>query len=498
MFCKKCGTELKEGVCPNCQKLENKKDISNDDFDFTKDMKSSKTVFLALGFVIIALVMILISTKFIFNANPVKITTTAIDKFNNALFEKQEDNIFDLISNHYFGTKNSDSLAKMLNDSQNIIVNNKINIKMPEDFKNNLGFSDVNLNIDLQKQNEKVLIDLKSDLDDQELLYLQGIYTKQKLFFKLLESSSNYYNIDISKYVSENEYTDVDVAKLITLFSETVEENIKSSDFKKSNAKITVDDKEIKVKKYSLQLNKDLMEKLAKAYINKLKDDEEVLKSLSTLINKSVNETKDILDDITKNIESNSNFEDIYYEIYVQNNNLKKITLGEKDNSIEVTIGDKVIYDFSKFIGNPLTITVEDEKVNFIAKNEDININVNIAGEDNKKVNISLEAGKSKIDLTGTYNIKEITKNQEYQTDLKIDLTISSEDSEFTIPITVNQTIKQDDDLELPNTENAIDLNNMSEAEQKVFNDELEQMPIYNIYKIFSSIFSNKKLVDNV
>ena len=102
-----------------------------------------------------------------------------------------------------------------------------------------------------------------------------------KVYFKIKDVMDKYYFTDY-EFVSLFESLDNSDSKyILDIIKDSVLNNIKNEDLKQSNEDIVIDNKSLKTVKVSLNINDDLLIRIAKDIINKIENDDKALEILS-------------------------------------------------------------------------------------------------------------------------------------------------------------------------------------------------------------------------
>ncbi|MBR1413195.1 MAG: hypothetical protein IJ574_00800 [Bacilli bacterium] len=451
--------------------------------DNKEELNSNKTKYIGIGTLILALVLALISAKLISFTAPVKIITNKIEDFSNELnLNNTKENVFGIFNNMFANVKYSEELMEMVNNSENIESTSNLSIKMPSVLKNQVGFENFNVDVNLKKSSDNLEAKIDALLDNKNLVNLETILKDNTLYYKLLKNSEKYYSYNLNNFQENMNNENINVQIFIDLFNETIKENIMDSDFKKSSEKIKVDNEEIKTTKYSLEINKKLNERFMKAFLTKIKDNKTAIESLTNI---SGLEEKDLKESINNSIkEYKYEGESLYLDLYIKSSELKRLDFGSKKEKITTIYGASKVYDLSSILNiKEAKIIVDDKQLEVKLNDKDVNMSLTIKGEDKKEFTASIKASGVEFSINGTYCIEEVKKDEEYKNITNMNVKYKYDGVSIEIPVKINGTTKKVDKLEIPNVKKAINIETMTEKQMSEFQNEIQKMPIFDLIK---------------
>ena len=235
-----------------------------------------------------------------------------------------------------------------------VVINGKINeatfnFESGYDIKNNIF---------------ALLLDL--NLKKENLLYLDGTVNANNASFKVAKDTNSYaVNTDFKQVFTElekylNNSNKIDSTKYVSYLRESFEENYKKDYFTKTNAKITVFEKELNTNKYTTNLNQERLSKILDSYLDKLFADEDFINLVIDLSKSSGNEItkadlKEMLPQLKEELKNELEDVNISYTLYISGRDVIRISFdipdfGEAvidtykdDSSISIKSGDTKI-----------------------------------------------------------------------------------------------------------------------------------------------------------
>lgn len=254
--------------------------------------------------------------------------------------------------------------------------------------------------------------------------------------------------------------TSKEIFHIIEVAKDSFLNSLDSKDFSvEKNQQITIDGKEIKADKNILKIDGEKAKKIAKNVLNALKEDKEVIATLTTIANLSEDELKQEIDEELNTIDKDNSTNELL-------TNINFYTAGFKKDVIRISmiVEDEEIFNID--LKDNIKITIKDEGT-------EININFTELDEENI-------VGTLNIDNVGSTDFKIVqTKKDNQSASYTIDLTIKVENEE----IGIKGTIKISNTYTPTNisTNNAVEYENITE-------DEMNQL--------YSNLINNKFIID--
>lgn len=406
--------------------------------------------------------------RMIFGDNPVKITTKAIRGLKDSIKDFKKD---------------SNGMDEILEGKDPYEISSKITLTLPE----GMGKYNLNALIQADSKNEKAKFDISGKQNGKNILSLNGLLNDNKLYFKLADTMSNYYYLDLAGIMKE--FTDgvqsaqsgldsetlqliskYDYTKLIDYVADSIDSVFKKDDFKKSKSTITIKDKEVKATKYTAKLTQEKAIKVAKAFSKKALDDKDLIKIIASLTGEKEATIKKYLEEMIDTEPENLSDDYVLYSVYVSSLGQ---TLGygfEIDGLGYLTIGQK---------GDVTTIYVKAGEyfgsIDIDEKSDDhLVINGNIMGIVTAEIDV-----KTDLDT--------IKKNKEYKETLDVKLNISALGQKLEASLNAITTVKKISSVDVVDIKNAINVEKMTYAQEAQFERELEKS---SFYKLLESIFA--------
>lgn len=283
-------------------------------------------------------------------------------------------------------------------------------------------------------ENKIVDLALKSNYDDKKLLdadiYMDdgnGYVYLDKVYDKYIKMPIDDYDSLFSSMDKQKDYK-----VILSSINKAIDDALLDDYFVKS--KDTIDGK--KVNKTTLKLNKDNYMAIKKSVINSLVNDNEFLKSVSSVSEEEVSDIKDALNDL---LEEDDDFTDFDISIY---------TKGIKMDFVKLEISDG---------SDKLVITNNDSKYNFEYY------------EDNE------------VMYSGSVKLEE--------KDDKVNLVINFEDKleKASMEITINSSVKYDTKVEKKDVSNSVDYDSMSNNDMlEIYNNIMKNDGFTELYEVIS------------
>ena len=377
---------------------------------------------------IVSIVLIVVGCLVYFGyryMTPKKVLIRTLESYKKTVFEdnKNSDNMEKILSKDY---KALDISGKMTYINQNI----GIDIKYNEDTKDKIS----QIKYDLDVNNSKLSGDLVS--------------TNKKLYIMIKDVFEKYYYIDMDDELPDDYINflkideELDIEKVIDLYIDSIDENISNSNFNSSKETITLDGKKIKTKKYTINYDKKLNDKIFNTFIKKVKNNEDASITMSKILGV---EEKELDKTFEKTLKELKDEEDYSY-------NLSVYTKLNKTYLIEIE-KDK----------NSIAINKDKDTYNFIIKSEDSTITGKVLTHNKDKVKIEAKL-KNKYYSMDIDSVTDVTKSSSKEIIMKNDTIITSmgQKMDFDFDITIKEGEKIDSSI----IKDAEDMDNISQKEE--------------------------------
>ena len=328
----------------------------------------------------------------------------------------------------YFYYFKKESSRELFLKNVSSFLNSNINIEESNEVLNlleNGGTINLKPNIKIDIDNNN-LFNISGNIkliDDTKNQYMEGNITNNNqeiVDFKTLNQDNKLY-VMLNNIFDTYHYTDIDTKEVNTEGIKKVKENVLNTlknyftedKFLKEKTKVTVDNVSYDANKITLTLTEKDFGLLVKTILENLKNDEEVIKSITTDSNNFKEQLEEQIDDIDLEELSNETF--ISYSIYLNKNELLEqiITL----NQYTITITGKSSGNIT-LKSNNTTILEGNYRKDYLKVNykDENNNNITLTYKTNT---ISSKKEEDTIIITGTINNTNI--NLEIELDAEVD-----------------------------------------------------------------------------
>ena len=339
--------------------------------------------------------------------------------------------------------------------SLGVSINNGANeqIQKAAEYLNKAKFN-VNLQMDYEQQKE--LIKLGVDYDNQKALDARLVYTNQEdnAYAYVEELFDKYFSIPVEQETKEqlseifNQSKDLmeDQAKAMEILSDTISDNLKEEYFTQEKVDVDVNGDSVGTKKSTLTLTPTQLGDVIRGAVPSLLQND-------TFMNCFSDEGRTQVETLLNNLLSSAN------------ENLTQDGEGEK---LEISIYTKGFN--STFV-----------KLEFIVYMGDgDNLNISILNTDENSYNFKvteISYGEFKEDLNCDITINEIDKNSK-----EFIITSNVEDvGDITVNLQVSATYNED--IESLDTSNNVSIDNLTTEDQQTIMTNLQNMKIYQLFQ---------------
>lgn len=371
-------------------------------------------------------------------------------------------------------------LTKIMEGDDPFEINTDITVKLPK----GMGKYTANILAQVDSEKEAIRLDMDAKSDKETLLALSAVMDGAKLYFSLPDTMSKYYFMDMTKYLDEiksslaevdtkklEKAMDYDYTKLVDYLADAIEDTFDKKDFKKTSDEITVNDKDIKVNKYSTEVTAEKAAKVVEKFLNKVLNDKELIEVVAELSDMKESDVKDQIKDFLaelKDTDFEGNKESLTYNVYVSKTG-KAIGYSIEINGTEVMIAER---------GDVTELTISAKGVS-----------ATIAFEKKSDEHYVITAYTTGI--SATIDIKDevetVKKNKEYKETLSIDFELSAMGQSMNASLKAVSTIKKIDSIKT--VKDAVDIEKMNATEQQEFLKEFEQSSLYKLIESFSKTY---------
>jgi hypothetical protein len=398
--------------------------------------------------------------------NPVKATTNAIRGLKDSINDAKKD---------------SNGLTDLLSGDDAFEINTSIKVSLPKEA----GLGNINLDalVQADTKNEAARVDAKVKAGSTEMLDLSSYFNKSKFYFKLADTMSNYYFMDISEALKEfkseingkipEKAFKYDYTKLIDYLADAFDDEFSEKDFTKSKEKITVNDKEISTTKYSTKITQKKAAEIVEEFLEKVEKDDELISVIAELSGEDKKDIKKSIDELTDEITDN--------------------TSDDKNNAIDyavyvTSLGKAVAYEFG-FDEYKLLVTTKDDITTFSTKVQGLNVSLSIEKESDEHTIITADAAGMTATIDIKSSLETIKKNKEYKETLDIKATVSAMGQKLEASLNAVSTAKKIDEVEAVDTKSAIDVEKMTAEEAAQFQKDVERSSFYKFIEQFAKAY---------
>ena len=339
------------------------------------------------------------------------------------IFKKSINNIFEniieVVNMFEFDTGLSNNYRKEAdikitsNSFNNTYLINQNNIIKKENLTLNIGnvfrnLNETNIKITSIKdlQNKKRFVHLQSSLKGVNLLELKKLTENSTQYYYVSGFINNYVNNGNDNYFEaiDQKTTIIDNAKYLSNFIiESIANNIKQNNYKTTEEKLTINNKEKNYKKISVFIDKNIADEITKNVIKDIKNDDRS-SNIILSTNKEINDIKTDIFPKNANLTINTYVENYTYKIkkyeiiYVNSKTKENITVTYEYKNKNEGIGD---------------IIINNEKYKYEYISKEMSKEMTLYNEYQKIGNVSIDKTKTGIlfDLNIINNNKELSIN---------------------------------------------------------------------------------------
>ena len=424
------------------------------------EKKNFKKIFLILGVIFSIVVLIAIITLLLMHKSPKEEFISIIN--NNGK------NVLKTINN-----------TKELNSVLNYI-NNKENLEFELDGKLSINMDDIKVEdkyyINGIKNKDNVIkANYKFNSDNKDLFKGTYVIEKDKLYFKLDGFDNYYYSKLELPIININQSNSIDLNKLISKLIEALpkvfNKAIVDDDIKISDEVIKVNNEDINAKRYSIEIDDDLMTRITNEFKEYLKNDEELLSILKNIEDSSEEE---ILNNIVKDDDSYKSDEKININIYVKDNKLVLFDIGDDENSFSISDYNDV-FELSLSNDTSLSLIVKKESDNnynieFKKDNQSVIFGSIEINNENIKYDLVLSNDLfQKIRIFGNNSISN--ENDEYNINGKINFEMDIIYYKYNISFEYNGILKESNGYIESDYKNAKTIDKLSKNDEEILNN---------------------------
>jgi hypothetical protein len=313
------------------------------------------------------------------------------------------------------------------------------------------------------------------------------ILNSDKLYFTIKNTLSKYYYQD-QEYVSvfnKIDTNNLDVFRKLLI--QSLESNIKDEDFTVTNEQLTLS-ASTNVKKYSLALTTDKVATIMTDYFNRIQKDGDAMNILMTTNSMTKDEVSQKLSDIVKDFQTNNDFKSTL-NMYVKGlNEVVLVEYGDDTDTVQYYKYDSTqeirsIDSKTKKTLFSVKLVLSNNVYNVTVSYDDKDYITGTIGKDGT-FDLTYDMGNdSKVELKGSYALKEVTENADYMASFDITAILSStydgETTSYTFGIKNETEFTAGDTIDTSVIKDATSFDEMTEEDQKA---------LYGIISLFSQV----------
>lgn len=275
--------------------------------------------------------------------------------------------------------------------------------------------------------NKLVSFDLNSNYNNEKLIDLKMYTENQKGYFLLKNVFEKYISVDIEEYdeIFKVKEEQENVKVIINSIEKAYKKSLTKEDYKKEKTQITINNKEEKVTKNSLVIDKNNIKRILEDFLTTLKNDSEFVKAVENLIQDEEIDVKTELENLITELKEEPVEEAGNITVSIYTKGLLKevvkyeIELIEEDikGTVEITKAEEGKYTYKitsegqEVVTGTMNITVK-EKAKKIES--DIELTMNVNNMFDLKINTSVKetygVKVEKENVTNSISIDELTE----------------------------------------------------------------------------------------
>ena len=431
-----------------------------------KPKKSKKT---ALTIIICSIVVVALAVggffayKMFMGKNPVKVTSNAIRGLKDSIVDVKEDN---------------SEVSKII-DGGAFEIDSSIKVDLSQ--INGEKYT-ANLLVQADTEDETVKFDIKAKDKYSTIIDLSALIEGAKAYFKFNDTMSNYYYAKLEDVTSEMDIEklpaipDYKWEKLIDYLADSFEGAFSNKDFEKEKEELTIGGKDVKVNKYTANVDEVKLKAIVDKFLDKVASDKDLMEVIATLTETDESEIKDAINQEKNTKVSECGEVSFDYSVYVTTSG-KTIGFGFNIEGVDFIIAEynDVISIQAVAEGMPITLEFEQKSDNHVVAT------LNAMGMITGKLDIKSEE-------------ETITKGKEYKETLDIEFTLDAMGEKISASVNAESTIKKISSVDTSAKKGAISIDDMSETEASIFMSQVERSATY---KFLDSIFGSKAKTPN-
>lgn len=455
-----------------------------DEVTVNNKKKKSKKIFL-VGIVAIILVCLFLVYILVFN-KPKNIFLNSINNEYKKFDEFVDSNLKNLKNSDEAKTISGNFTFDLDASFDDGIIDEDVSALLEE-----LNKLSIKANYGYDKKNKLLSYDISALYDNDSLLSVAIYGSESKLYMELKNLFDKYIEIPIDDYdvLFQDSDSNIENSKyIIDTIKSSILNNMKAKDFKSSNATILIGSKEIKTKKITYTLTKEVAKALMVDVIEDLNKNDKFIKSLADITNKDESEIKDELASAKDDFEydSDSDGESIELSIYTHGINNSAIqyefTINSSTDSYALVYSDYQDVKRISFRENDTNIiSVVNEK----GKDSDyvttvvvssIKATINSKKENNDWIHsYKITAGGSDGEIRGEVKTSNVFEENEYKNSLSFTLGIGEKNKNDMVSVkgSVVNNFRPAEKIDVPNIENSVSIYDLTEDDSNTITNNI-------------------------
>lgn len=253
----------------------------------SKKPKKGKKIALKVSIItaIVALLAVggFFAYKFFMSKDPVKVTSKAIRGLKDGISGVKEEN---------------SELTKLLESGDAFEIKSEIKLDLPKEIGNDYV---IKLLAQADQENEEVKFDLSAKEGYTTIADLSALIDASKVYFKLNDTMSNYYftkleesfdQIDLEELPTIPDY---DFENIIDYLADAVDGTLSSKDFTKDKDELTIGDNDVKVTRYTAELDEVKLKAIVDKFLDKVLKDKKLIGVLAEMSGEDEGDIKDAI-----------------------------------------------------------------------------------------------------------------------------------------------------------------------------------------------------------
>ena len=444
--------------------------------------KGNKGPFIVIAIVIIALAAILYFA-YTFISNPKKMFIKSVNKG----YEDVEKFIDDAFTDY----SNKKSMVLSNDLSLNVEVDDSLADESMQGIIDEINKIKLETEIGYDQKNKEMLMTIGALYDNETLINL-GAYTKdENMYFELKDLFDKYIEVPLEDYDTYFEGINIDKDDLKYVLSKSKDayiNNLEEDNFKKENATIKINGKNVKTTKITYALSEQKGHELSKKALTELVEDSKYIEALASLSGQDKEDIKEsleeALDEITEEVESGDLESEtaakfiVYTKGFIGESVGYEIVVDSDDESASISYYKGDSKDEFKFVYNDeeiMNATISDNKVTFEMTYDEQTMKFEVLKkEKDKKTTYSYTITVDEASINGDVVVEMIKENKDGSYEANIS---SSASLMGMVKVTISGKSKLEykDSLELPDVSNSVDYEELTEEDMNAIQNKLLQ-----------------------